>query len=48
MGSGSYKYKYCYGKYTSREAAKDDLAEARKSFKDAYVIKFRNGAVVNN
>ena len=48
MGSGSYKYKYCYGKYTSREAAQGDLAEARKSFKDAYVVKFRNGAVVNN
>ena len=46
MGSGSYKYKYCYGTYTTAAEAKADLAEVRKSFKDAYVVRFRDGAIV--
>ena len=40
MGSGRYKYKYCYGSYSTREAAKRDLAEAQKTFKDAYIVYF--------
>lgn len=46
MGSGSYKYKYCYGIYTTAAEAKADLAEVRKSFKDAFVVRFRDGAIV--
>ena len=46
MGSGSYKYKYCYGAYATAEEAKAELAEIRKSFKDAYVVRFRDGAIV--
>lgn len=46
MGSGSYKYKYCYGAYATSAEAKADLAEVRKSFKDAYVVRFRDGAIV--
>ena len=46
MGSGSYKYKYCYGAYATLAEAKADLAEVRKSFKDAYVVRFRDEAIV--
>ena len=30
----------CYGSYASADAAKGDLAEVRKSFKDAYVVRY--------
>ena len=46
MGSGNYKYKYCYGAYATAEEAKAELAEIRKSFKDAYVVRFRDGSIV--
>uniref|UniRef100_UPI004055F463 N-acetylmuramoyl-L-alanine amidase family protein n=1 Tax=Alistipes sp. TaxID=1872444 RepID=UPI004055F463 len=46
MGTGRYKYKYCYGSYASAEQAKEDLAEARKTFKDAYVVRFKDGNIV--
>lgn len=46
MGSGSYKYKYCYGAYATAEEAKAELAEIRNSFKDAYVVRFRDGSIV--
>ena len=45
MGTGSYKYKYCYGSYATREAAKSDLAEAQKIFKDAYIVYFKGDAI---
>ena len=46
MGTGRYKYKYCYGSYASREAAKVDLKEVQKTFKDAYIVKYANGNIV--
>lgn len=46
MGSGKYKYKYCYGTYASKEDTAKDLAEVRKSFKDAYVVRFKDGKIV--
>ena len=46
MGSGKYKYKYCYGRYKSKADAHRDLEQARKRFKDAYIIKFKDGSVV--
>ena len=46
MSSGKYKYKYCYGSYATREAAKRDLAEARNTFKDAYIVYFEDGRIV--
>jgi N-acetylmuramoyl-L-alanine amidase len=46
MGTGRYKYKYCYGSYATREAAKADLKEAQKTFKDAYIVKYANGNIV--
>ena len=42
-GSGTWKYKYCYGSYATAEAAKSDLSEVRKSFKDAYVVRYKDG-----
>lgn len=46
MGSGRYKYKYCYGSYATATEAREELAEVRKRFKDAYVVKYRDGVIV--
>ena len=46
MSTGRYKYKYCYGSYATREAAKHDLEEARKTFKDAYIVYFEGDKIV--
>lgn len=46
MSTGRYKYKYCYGSYATREAAMQDLAEARKTFKDAYIVYFEGDNIV--
>jgi N-acetylmuramoyl-L-alanine amidase len=46
MGSGKYKFKYCYGSYKSSADAQEDLNHARKTFKDAYIVKYNNGAIV--
>ncbi len=46
MGVGTWKYKYCYGSYASAEAAKSDLAEVRKTFKDAYLVRYEAGKLV--
>ncbi|MFI3305956.1 MAG: N-acetylmuramoyl-L-alanine amidase [Rikenellaceae bacterium] len=37
---GSYKYKYCIGKYKTEAEAIKHLKEVRKSFKDAYVTTY--------
>ena len=46
IGSGKYKYKYCYGEYATSADAQKDLAEMRKSFKDAYVVHFKGSEIV--
>lgn len=46
MGTGKYKYKYCYGSYSSREAAKADLSEAQKTFKDAYIVYYEGDNII--
>jgi hypothetical protein len=46
MGTGRYMYKYCYGSYATREAAKADLIEVKKSFKDAYIVYFEGNNIV--
>jgi N-acetylmuramoyl-L-alanine amidase len=48
MGTGKYKYKYCYGCYPTAEAARKELAWARKSFKDAIVVRYKAGKIVGN
>ena len=46
MGTGRYKYKYCYGSYASRDEASRELARARETFKDAYVVRYKDGNIV--
>lgn len=46
MGSGKYKYKYCYGSYVNPEEAKEELEQVRKSFKDAYIVRFKDLEIV--
>ena len=46
IGSGKYKYKYCYGSYAALADAKQDLAEVRKIFKDAYVVRYKGLEIV--
>ena len=46
MGSGVLKYKYCYGRYDSRDEAQRNLSSVRKSFKGAFVVHFSNGKIV--
>ena len=46
MGTGKYKYKYCYGTYSTSAQAQDALKEVRATFKDAYVVYFKGGDIV--
>lgn len=46
IGEGSYKYKYCYGSYATRDEARQDLEAVRTSFKDAYIVKFKDDKIV--
>ena len=45
-GSGVLKYKYCYGEYKSREEAQRNLSTIRRTFKDAFVVHFKDGRIV--
>jgi N-acetylmuramoyl-L-alanine amidase len=47
MGEGKYKYKYCYGSYANSADAQSDLKAVRKIFKDAFVVRFKDGAIVS-
>lgn len=40
LGAGSYKYKYCYGRYATLAEAKAELSIAQQRFKDAYIVQF--------
>ena len=46
VGGGVLKYKYCYGSYLTRQAAQRDLAEVKRSFKDAFVVRYEGGNIV--
>ena len=46
IGSGKYKYKYCYGSYATSADAQADLAEVRKIFNDAYTVRFKGVDIV--
>lgn len=39
-GSGSYKYKYCIGKYSTSVEAKEKLKEVKQYFSDAFVVEY--------
>lgn len=46
IGEGQYRYKYCYGAFSSVADAKSALSEVKKTFKDAYVVHFRGNNIV--
>ncbi len=45
-GAGVLKYKYCYGAYATRAEAQKHLSEVRRTFKDAFVVHYDAGRVV--
>ncbi|MBQ6571629.1 MAG: N-acetylmuramoyl-L-alanine amidase [Alistipes sp.] len=45
-GDGVLKYKYCYGEYKSREEAQRNLSTIRRTFKDAFVVHYKDGRIV--
>ena len=40
MGKGSYKYKYCHGRYATLAEAKAELSKVQTTFADAYIVQF--------
>ena len=46
IGTGKYKFKYCYGVYTTSAEAQEALKSVRETFKDAYVVYFSGGDIV--
>ncbi len=46
IGTGKYKFKYCYGTYQNSAEAQEALKQVRESFKDAYVVYFQGGEIV--
>ena len=43
--AGGYRYKYCVGRYRTQAEARQALAEVKKSFADAYVVRYEGDAV---
>lgn len=43
---GRYRYKYCVGRYRTEAEAKADLPTVRKSFHDAYIVRYDGDDVV--
>lgn len=39
-GKGTYKYKYCYGRFATLAEARTALSKVQESFKDAYIVQF--------
>ncbi len=46
VGGGALKYKYCYGTFATRAEAQRKLVEVRRSFKDAFVVHYKDGKIV--
>jgi len=44
-GGGALKYKYCYGDYSSRAEAQRSLPEVRRSFKEAFVVRYEGDRI---
>lgn len=40
MGTGSYCYKYCFGSFSTKAEAREELERAKEIFKDAYVVHY--------
>lgn len=43
--AGRYRYKYCYGSYSTRSEAAADLAKVKQTFKDAFVVHFEGSEI---
>ena len=43
---GRYRYKYCVGRYRTQAEAKQALPQVRKSFGDAYVVRYEGDSAV--
>lgn len=46
IGGGVLKYKYCYGSFSSRSEAVHELTAVKRSFKDAFVVRYSQGKIV--
>ena len=46
MGGGVLKYKYCYGGYPTRQAAQQDLSAVKRTFKDAFIVRYEGENIV--
>ena len=46
MGGGVLKYKYCYGSYPTRQAAQQDLSAVKRTFKDAFIVRYEGENIV--
>jgi N-acetylmuramoyl-L-alanine amidase len=46
MGGGVLKYKYCYGSYPTRQAAQQDLTAVKRTFKDAFIVRYEGENIV--
>ncbi|HJA99166.1 MAG TPA: N-acetylmuramoyl-L-alanine amidase [Candidatus Alistipes avicola] len=44
--SGRFKYKYCVGRFTDRKQAEKKLAEVKKEFKDAFIVRCEGTRIV--
>ena len=45
IGTGNYKYKYCYGRYATLAEARADLSKVHATFADAYVVRFEGNSL---
>lgn len=45
LGGGNYKYKYCYGRYASREEARANIEKVHAIFADAYIVCFEGNSL---
>lgn len=43
---GRFKYKYCVGRFESRREADAELKKAKREFRDAFVVRCKNGRIV--
>ena len=46
VGTGTLKYKYCFGEYASREEAQRNLSTLRSVFSGAFVVHFQGDRIV--
>lgn len=45
MGTGSYCYKYCFGSFSTKAEAREELERAKEIFKDAYIVHYEGSKI---